>query len=91
MRPDLVPGNPFPDLALPDHTGTARTLSELGQAKPVVLAFVRGWWCPKEQVRLRNLWGNPTPEELRLRLRKPPADARFVKHHMTTPPLAKTL
>ena len=22
-----------------------------------MLAFVRGWWCPKEQVRLRHLVG----------------------------------
>ncbi|MGH3042217.1 MAG: redoxin domain-containing protein, partial [Gaiellaceae bacterium] len=29
--------------------------SELGPGQPLVLAFVRGWWCPKEQVRLRNL------------------------------------
>ena len=33
MRSDIVPGATFPDYALPDHTGTVRTLSELqGQA-----------------------------------------------------------
>ena len=26
---DIVPGGVFPDYALPDHTGTLRTLSEL--------------------------------------------------------------
>lgn len=55
MRDDLVPGNPFPDLRLPDHSGRERALSDIAQAQPLVLAFVRGWWCPKEQVRLRNL------------------------------------
>ena len=55
MRADLVPGNPFPDLHLPDHTGRERSLSELADGQPLVLNFVRGWWCPKEQVRLRML------------------------------------
>ncbi len=55
MRPDLVPGNPFPDLRLPDHTGRQRTVGEIAREQPLVLCFVRGWWCPKEQVRLRML------------------------------------
>ena len=55
MRSDLVPGSPFPDLRLPDHTGKERSISEIAAAQPLVLAFVRGWWCPKEQVRLRTL------------------------------------
>jgi peroxiredoxin len=55
MRDDLVPGNRFPDLRLPDTTGRELALGEIGSAQPLVLAFVRGWWCPKEQVRLRNL------------------------------------
>jgi peroxiredoxin len=55
MREDLVPGNPFPDLRLPDHTARERSLSELADGQPLVLNFVRGWWCPKEQVRLRIL------------------------------------
>jgi len=45
----------FPDLALPDHTGRPRTLSELAGRDPVALLFSRGWWCPKEQRHLRNL------------------------------------
>jgi peroxiredoxin len=57
MRDDLVPGNPFPDLRLLDTTGAQRALSEIARDQPLVLAFVRGWWCPKEQVRLRNLVG----------------------------------
>src|SRR5215831_5289336 len=55
MRPDLSPGYAFPDLQLPDHTGEARSLSLIADAQPLVVAFVRGWWCPKEQIRLRNL------------------------------------
>ncbi len=57
MRDDLTPGNPFPDLHLPDTTGRVTALSEIARGQPLVLAFVRGWWCPKEQVRMQNLVG----------------------------------
>jgi peroxiredoxin len=52
---DVGPGQPFPDFELPDHTGTNTRLSEIAEQHPLVLCFVRGWWCPKEQVRLRGL------------------------------------
>jgi len=55
MRADLVPGNPFPDLALPETTGRELTLSRIAAGQPLVLLFVRGWWCPKEQIRVRNV------------------------------------
>ena len=55
MRADLVPGNPFPDLRLPEHTGRELSLSEIADGQPLLLCFVRGWWCPKEQIRLRTL------------------------------------
>jgi len=55
MRDDLVPGNQFPDLELPETTGKNVSLSEIARRQPLVLAFVRGWWCPKEQIRVRNL------------------------------------
>src|SRR5689334_21641214 len=55
MRDDLVPGNPFPDLRLPEHTGEELSLGEIADGQPLVLCFVRGWWCPKEQIRLRTL------------------------------------
>jgi peroxiredoxin len=55
MRDDLVPGSLFPDLRLPDHTGARVALSGLPRKGPFVLAFVRGWWCPKEQIRVRGL------------------------------------
>jgi peroxiredoxin len=55
MRDDLQPGNWFPDLTLPEHTGTERSLGGIAAANPLVLCFLRGWWCPKEQVRARGL------------------------------------
>ena len=52
---DLSPGQTFPDISLPDHTGTELSLGAIADEHPLVLCFVRGWWCPKEQVRLRGL------------------------------------
>jgi peroxiredoxin len=49
------PGGAFPDLALPDHTGRERRLSELASGDPVALLTSRGWWCPKEQRYMREL------------------------------------
>jgi len=54
---DLSPGNRFPDLDLPDHTGRPRTLSELSNGDPLALITSRGWWCPKEQRYMRELAG----------------------------------
>jgi peroxiredoxin len=51
----LAPGEAFPDLALPDHTGRGRLLSEVANGDPVALFTSRGWWCPKEQRYLREL------------------------------------
>jgi peroxiredoxin len=48
MRSDIVPGGVFPDYALPDHTGTVRTLSELQGSDPLILTLARGHYCPKE-------------------------------------------
>jgi peroxiredoxin len=48
VRPDITPGGVFPDYALPDHTGTLRTLSELQGRDPLVLTLARGHYCPKE-------------------------------------------
>ncbi len=49
MSADLSIGRVFPDLALPDHAGNERQLSQLAGDDPVLLQFYRGWWCPKEQ------------------------------------------
>ena len=48
MRSDIAPGGTFPDYALPDHTGTVRTLSELQGRDPMILTLARGHYCPKE-------------------------------------------
>ena len=48
MRPDIVTGGQFPDYTLPDHTGVARSLSELQGSDPMVLTLARGHYCPKE-------------------------------------------
>ncbi|SDL86874.1 Peroxiredoxin [Geodermatophilus siccatus] len=48
MRSDIVPGGVFPDYALPDHTGTVRTLSSLQGRDPLVLTLARGHHCPEE-------------------------------------------
>ena len=48
MRPDIRPGGTFPDYALPDQTGTSRTLSELQGSDPLILTLARGNYCPKE-------------------------------------------
>lgn len=42
---DFVPGTKFPDLALPDHTGTVVRLSDLtGGRDPLAVVFYRGWY-----------------------------------------------
>lgn len=55
MPTDLAPGQRFPDVDLPDHTGRPRTLREIAAGDPLVLLTSRGWWCPKEQRHLREL------------------------------------
>jgi len=45
MRSDLVVGGKFPDLALPDQSGTLVKLSELTNGRdPLAVIFYRGWW-----------------------------------------------
>src|SRR3954447_26717082 len=48
MRPDITPGGMFPDYELPDHSRTARRLSELQGDDPLILTLARGHYCPKE-------------------------------------------
>ena len=48
MRPDIVPGAVFPDYALPDHTSTVRSLSEIQRDDPMIVLLARGHYCPKE-------------------------------------------
>jgi peroxiredoxin len=37
-------GERFPDLELPDHTGSATRLSEIAGKFPLILIFYRGYW-----------------------------------------------
>ena len=55
MELPFAPGDPFPDLELPDHNGNPRRLVELAAEDPTVLQFFRGWWCPKEQRFFRRM------------------------------------
>ena len=48
MRSDIAPGGTFPDYELPDHTETARKLSEIQGEDPMILTLARGHYCPKE-------------------------------------------
>ena len=49
MRSDIVPGAPFPDYELTDHTAKRRKLSELQGPHPMVLVLSRGGFCPKDR------------------------------------------
>jgi len=51
MRSDITPGGVFPDYALPDHTATIRTLSELQGSDPLILLLSRGQHCPAERLQ----------------------------------------
>lgn len=57
MREDIVPGAPFPDYRLPDHTGAERSLSELQGDDPMVLVLSRGHYCPKDNQQHLELAG----------------------------------
>lgn len=50
MRCDITPGGVFPDYALPDHTGTVRTLSEFQGRDPLVLMLAHGHYCTAERL-----------------------------------------
>lgn len=49
MRADIVPGAPFPDYDLPDHTGKHRKLSEIQGGDPMIVVLSRGGFCPKDR------------------------------------------
>ena len=44
MHPDLVVGERFPDLELPDHRGEHVRLSTLAGSYPLIVSFYRGYW-----------------------------------------------
>lgn len=44
MHSDIVVGNRFPDLELPDHRQQPVKLSELASGFPLIVSFYRGYW-----------------------------------------------
>ncbi len=40
----LKPGDAFPSISLPDHTGQETSISELAGGQPLILTFYRGAW-----------------------------------------------
>ena len=48
-------GETAPDFTLPDHSGRTHSLAELVSNGPVVIAFLRGGWCPYCNLELRDL------------------------------------
>ena len=67
MHPELEIGNKFPDLELPDQTGTLRKLSHLLRGFPGTLVFGRGlvdcqvlFQLPLARTRTVHLLGRPT-------------------------------
>ena len=55
MRNDIVPGAPFPDYELTDHTATRRKLSELQGTDPMIVVLSRGAFCPKDRRQAEGL------------------------------------
>ena len=44
IRPDLIPGNKFPNFELPDQDGEMQKLSQLMRGFPTAIVFYRGVW-----------------------------------------------
>jgi peroxiredoxin len=40
----LKPGDRFPDLSVPDHTGEVHSIAQVADGQPLILAFFRGPW-----------------------------------------------
>ena len=78
MRSDITPGGTFPDYALPDHTDTVRTLSDLQGRDPmiphtlvlkpglVIHSIYNGYW----------FWGRPSVDDLWRDLRTATSEIR---------------
>jgi len=58
MRADIVPGAPFPDYELTDHTKIRRKLSEMQGIDPMILILSRGSFCPKDRQQHLELAAN---------------------------------
>ena len=44
IREDLVPGNLFPNVTLPDQDGSVQKLSQWMRGWPTAVVFYRGVW-----------------------------------------------
>ncbi len=44
MPLQLDVGDRFPSVSLPDHSGKTRSIEEVADGKPLLLAFFRGPW-----------------------------------------------
>ena len=55
MRSDIIPGAPFPDYELTDHTAKRRKLSELQGQHPMVLVLSQGALCPQDRRQAEGL------------------------------------
>jgi len=62
MRDDLRPGNKFPDVELPNHDNEVVKLSSIVRGFPTVIAFSRGYYCPKDRRQLSNYVEHLQPE-----------------------------
>lgn len=58
-------GEAFPDFSLPDSSGRYRSIKQLQDARPLVISFNRGRWCPYCVYELQS-WAAAVPalEEL---------------------------
>lgn len=71
----LAPGDPFPDLELPDHAGNPRRLSDLVAGDPTVPYVPRVYMLSPGDLRIHAVYdgywysGRATLEELRQDLR----------------------
>jgi peroxiredoxin len=63
-RPDGItaPGQPMPDGKLLDVNGRPTTLAETRGARPAVVVFYRGGWCPYCSITLRTYQARLVPE-----------------------------
>ena len=76
MRPDIVPGAVFPDYALPDHTDTVRTLSELQGEDPLILTLVARSLLPQGAPAAPRTWRRSNRRSRSRTPRSPPSHRR---------------
>ena len=78
MRVDLAPGNPFPDLRLPEHGEVPEVGADLGRS-----AVDGRPWVVR---RIEEADGRTA---IHVSKEGPTGDPRLVKQHMTVPPCVR--